>query len=383
MGKRVFIVSFEDFPRRSAGANYIQYFALALIHSGWDVIVLGQHGEKEDYDEHCYKNIKYVSTPAIRTVKTKFYFNEKFYSTIAKKYSLSNEDYFIFYNSNWFLFRFFINRFSRSNMFFIRVEDRQPYQFKYGKLNPRYILDQMAIYYAQTKMNGVFSISKKLVKQDVARGARSMCLPILADPYEFECKIKKKKNEIVNFIYPGMKVTGYEDDLVTMFEAITSLSSIDLSRTRLHITGASKEKVQAVIGTEMYERLKHNLVIHGFLPYEELVSLYQKSDFLLLIRKMNEVTEANFPSKIPELMSYGVVPICTDIGDYTNDYLSQECAFIIHGNSASDCKNAIHCAINMSEKSYLLMRQKARYLVEKTFYYKHWAEKINAFLEEK
>ena len=382
MKKRAFIISFERFPRGSAGANYIQYFALALLNKEWDVVVIGRQGKEADYNERIYKGIRYVSASAERTTKNKLYFDDIFFENLIRKYEMSAEDYFIFYNSNIFLFHLFSKKFGTNKMYLIRVEDRQAFQFKLGKMNLRYQLDQYAIRYAQKNMKGIFSISKRLVEQDTKAGGRSMCLPIMADPYEYPADVEKKKGDVVEFIYPGLKATGFEDDITTMILAIAELPEKIKDRIRLHITGTNLDTVRNSVQETLFQKVEKVIVCHGFIPYEELVALFQKSDFLLLIRHENEVTQANFPSKVPEMMAYGIVPICTDVGDYTKDYLSNECAFIVPVGNVEACKEAITKAVEIPNKEYISMRKAGRKLVEQKFFYKNWADEIANFLEE-
>lgn len=382
MRKRAFIISFEKFPRGSAGANYIQYFALALLEKEWDVIVIGRKGKEADYNERRYNRIKYISASAERTLKNKLFYDDIFFKNIIRKYDMSSDDYFIFYNSNIFLFRSFARKFGTGKLFLIRVENRQPYQFKLGKLNPRYQLDQYAIHYAQKVMKGIFSISRLLVAQDTNAGGRSMCLPIMADPYEYPANVAKKKENTVEFVYPGLKVTGVEDDLTTMFKAIFELPKEKRKRIRLHITGIDLETVRNAVSDSLFQKVEKEIVCHGFIPYEELAALFYNSDYLLLIRYDNEVTKANFPSKVPEMMAYGIIPICSNVGDYTKDYLSKECAFIVPAGDVEACKQALVQAIDIPNEEYISMRKAARRLVERRFYFKHWADSITDFLED-
>lgn len=64
--RRVFIISREKFPRGSAGANYIQYFALALIEDGYHVIVIG---ENNTHETKCGKNIKTLNMQHIKAMQ--------------------------------------------------------------------------------------------------------------------------------------------------------------------------------------------------------------------------------------------------------------------------------------------------------------------------
>lgn len=258
----------------------------------------------------------------------------------------------------------------------------QPMQYRHGEHNLNYIFLQKAIRYACTQCGGTLAISTKICKEDRERGAKSMVLPILADPYEYNAILNKKKVETLEFIYPGLKVNGLEDDVEAIFKAIATLSIEEKRKINLNITGTEECKIKTIISEELYDQIKDSITVHGFLPYNELVSLYQKMDFLLLPRKRNKITEANFPSKIPELMSYGVIPICTDVGDYTTEYLSAENAIIIPDSSVDNCTLSLKEAIAMDNEQYNKMRRAARSLIEDRLYYKLWGKKILNFLRD-
>ena len=69
MKKRIFVVGSSRFPRGSAGANYDQYLALALIEQGWNVIVLGcgDNSEEHNYSgKYLYRGIEYYNKPFLK-----------------------------------------------------------------------------------------------------------------------------------------------------------------------------------------------------------------------------------------------------------------------------------------------------------------------------
>ena len=243
-------------------------------------------------------------------------------------------------------------------------------------------ITQKAIQYACAQCGGTLAISKKICNEDQKRGAKSMVLPILADPYEYDANLDKGKAEPLELIYPGLKVNGLEDDVESVFKALATLSIEEQKKINLNITGTDENKIKAIIGEKLYEQIKGCITVHGFLPYSDLVCLYQKMDFLILPRKHNKITEANFPSKVPELMSYGVIPICTAVGDYTTEYLSSETAIIIPDSSVYNCKLALKEAVSMGEKRYNKMRRAVRSLIEDRLYYKLWGKKILNFLRD-
>lgn len=67
--KRVFILGAPGFPRGSAGANYDQYLALALLKAGWKVIILGKgtnRPEDKSGNTYIYRDIEYRNENQLR-----------------------------------------------------------------------------------------------------------------------------------------------------------------------------------------------------------------------------------------------------------------------------------------------------------------------------
>lgn len=379
---RVFIISTQKFPRGDAGANYIQYLALALIDTGVDVLVIGSRDGNTSLETGNYRGIQYCLGPLPKSLERGVYYPKKFYQDIVNRYDVNEKDYILSYSSNFNALKFFSKIVKGSHVFLIRVEDMQPIQYKHGRFNLNYIFLRKAIRYARKRCAGTLAISKKIYEEDRRRGARSIILPILADPYEYDAFTNKDKSDPIEFIYPGLKVNGLEDDVEAIFKAIAALSVENRGKIRLNITGTDENKIKGVIDSETYEQVRGNITIHGFLEYNDLVCLYQKMDFLVLPRKHNAITEANFPSKIPELMSYGVIPVCTLVGDYTTEYLSSETAIIVPDSSFSNYKIALEEAISMSNLKFKEMRQAARKLIEDKLYYKLWGKRVLKFLNE-
>ncbi len=202
----------------------------------------------------------------------------------------------------------------------------------------------------------------------------------MANPYEYGY-VDKKKEAIIWFIYPGMKVTGYEDLPELMIGAVDEVKKEIGAEIELHITGMRKESISKWATGKNITIPADVVIYHDWLEYSDLIKLYSKADFLLLARQNNEITRANFPSKVPELMSFGVIPVCSDVGDYTKYYLEDGVnSIIFQPDSYEDCKAAVRRACLLSDEQYSNMRRSARQLVEDKFYYGNWAQQINDFL---
>ncbi len=389
--KRIFICSDARYPRGDAGANYVHYFALSLKENGWDVYVFGiGNNREEDYDKeaaaYSYRGIRYVNvalSERIRLpfVKYNFVFPWRLKGELYK-FGICKDDYAVIYSAKLFLIRNVTSLFAKDRIAICWVEWMQSYQYKGGKLALGYYLYRRAFKSVGARVKKCFPISSVLDIQFCKQGARTLRLPIMADPYEYSYNSEKQMDEVIQFIYPGMKLTGYEDNHIAILEGFGLLESYELERVKIHITGTSMQSMQTMLEPKLFKKIKPVLIMHGFMDYKDLVELYKAMDYLLLVRKINAVTRANFPSKVPEVMSFGVIPICTDVGDYTKDYLNDENAIILHETGAEEFCTGIRKTLNMSENEYRNRRKAARQLVEKKFSYKNWGKSISRFLLE-
>lgn len=384
--KRVFIVGSPKFPRGSAGANYDQHIALALMEAGWKVIILGKGNNRtDDYcdNTYIYKGIEYRNESD--SFKVKYGINLSFYKRMGKIYDFNSEDYFIIRDLGWIPQQWISKKLGTSHMAYVHFETLRPDQFRYALINPQYYCSKIKWNFKFSHIKKALPISEALELEEKQYGCCCLRVPVMIDPDEFGVSLREKKPDILQFIYPGAKLNGIEDNVELMLESFNSLSAEEKSKIRLHITGITVEKMANKLGDEAYllENLKDVLVIHEWLEYEDLIKLYQKMDFLVLVRFRNPLTLANFPSKVPETMSFGMVPICTRVGEYTTNYLyNDENSLVFEPDSLCECVGALKKAISLSNEEYLRLRSSARHTAVTKFGYKNWAEKIDRFLLE-
>lgn len=382
--KRLFIIGTKNFPRGSAGANYSQYLALALISTGWKVIILGWGQNNEcDYrnGRYCFRGIEYYNKVKTHTPINKD--KKDFFDTNVLRYNMNKDDYFIFYGSNYKLLKLYCKEFDLQHITVARVEEMQPYQFKFGKFNPHYMMYRKGVNFVYKKIKRTFPISTVIEKNDIDNGCRTLRLPIMADPYEYDYVVREKRPQKLKFIYPGAKITGYEDNIISLFAAFGQLGTDELEHIELHITGMTINGLKKKLNTQFsfVENIGKGLILHEWLPYKDLVSLYRDMDYLILVRNDNAITRANFPSKVPELMCFGVIPVCTKVGDYTESYLYDGTnSIIFDGNSPEACLRTIKRCIETTDADFTTMRNQARNTAVERFSYEIWKDKINDFI---
>lgn len=210
-------------------------------------------------------------------------------------------------------------------------------------------------------------------------GCKTLLLPCMTDTELVE--FNQKPTGVRNFIFAGLKQTDFEDDLPLAMGAFDLLDSSILANINIHITGLSQEKFEQRFGTAVSERVQARCIFHGWLEYKDLQRLYAQMHYLVLARKENNITRANFPSKIPELLSYGVVPVCTAVGDYTANYMCDGVdSFICEKNDKSHFAACLEKAVKVSVKEYEELSKNARKLAESRFDYKVWTDQVIKFV---
>ena len=206
----------------------------------------------------------------------------------------------------------------------------------------------------------------------------ALVLPIMADVTEFP--FVPKKMDVCRFILPANGMM--KDALPEMLHGLALLTKEELSRLEFHFTGVTENQIKSILNGFEYEKIKNSVILHDWMKYENLISLYQNMHFLLLARDTNQMTLSNFPSKVPEVMTYGVVPVVSRVGDYTKYYLKDGVnSVVFEGCDANSCAKAIRRAMSFSEEEYIEISSKARECVERQFDYHNWTKKIKQAIE--
>lgn len=393
MIKRIFICAHADFPRGGAEANYIEYMSLALMEHGISVYVFSRgENRNEEYcvekECYCHNGIFYDNLKGVYNSTSDFlklYFAEgRYIINLLKKYGANEHDQIVFYTKNYFyireVYRYAQKKGIKSTMSI--TEWYQPFQYKAGILNPVYWLEEFGFEYGISMSKRVLPISNYLERHFQKKKCRTLCLPILANPPKVLEHKRENRDEITRFIYSGNAIKKDAIDMIV--NSFAALDGSELLKLELHFTGMKESTVQQLreICGEAYKKIEAVLHIHDWLEYDELVKLYEKVDFLILLREKNKVTISNFPSKVPEMMGYGIIPVVSKVGDYTKEYLTDgKDSIQIDNCTIEEGVNAIRKALQMPVENRMEMRKNAYNTVVSKFYYKVWSDKLVDFLD--
>lgn len=392
MKPRLFILTNDPVPYGTANANYIRNFAKAVASCDWNVIVIGMRldDDKPDFyklvnsneDNIQYYNINDSKLGAKNYLRAYFKGMDR-YTSVLKHFNAGDNDYIFVYTTELATGKAAISykNIKDTHKSYCEVEWFQPFQYKHGMFSILFILWRYGFYHRANKFNKAIPISVNLEEYIKKKNCKTLVVPAMIDSSEGNLHIVHK--DTVDFIYPGS--ASDKDSFSCMINAFLLLSDEEKLKVRFHLTGnMSKEKLKKIIGESVpIEKLKEILKFHGWIEYDELMELYKQSDYLLLARKKNIVTISNFPSKVPEMMNFGIVPVCSKVGDYTEKYLSDGIDSIqFYEDNVDSCVLAIKKAIKIKEANKLeRMKRNARETAINKFDYKVWGNTIVDFLQ--
>lgn len=389
MKKRAFICGYYSFPRGCAASNYVQYLALALMEIGYSIVLITNENTSESNKPGGFLD-KYKSNISLDTVtiangKVRHYIDYQYRlghytKEILNKYEITSEDLIVSYSRDLC-----------TNMAILNVKKKTgakaavcitewfpTAEFKFGKFNRRYLEQKICMNVLYFKFDYVFPISEYICNHFRQRGKAVLCLPIMADPNEFDY-VEKTVYKKRKFIYPANG--KIKDSIDITLNAFAKLSEEELNSIELHISGIKYETLINLMPETLTSRVGKEIIVHQWMEYKELVSLYKDVNYLIISRGTNQMTLSNFPSKVPETMAYGVVPIISDVGDYTKYYLrDNEDSIFIEENSIDACLKVIKKAIYLKTEDLKSLSENARTTCVTKFYYKVWCKQIKQYI---
>ena len=377
---RVFICGAFSFPRGGAASNYVQYLGMALKECGYEVHIVSL--KNSEYSGTSYKGliineIRYHLGKIKHHIDFKTGLNRTSINCL-KSHKIEKDDIVIIYSHNLWLHQS-VKSYCRKNGVEVGAVVVEYFSAEQFSKKIDYVLYQRLIKKVIPNYDFIFPISTYIEEKLSFGRARQMVLPIMADPYEYKHK-EKVVEDTRRFIFPAKG--KMKDALENMVLAIGEILRKPEADVEFHFCGVKKDDICKVLKISDEGKLDSRIIVHEWLEYKDLIELYQKMDFLLLARDINEMTKANFPSKVPEVMSYGVIPVASRVGDYTKFYLvNGENSILMDGCSVNEIKQTIEKCIKFDSNMIRKLSNQAYCTATDRFYYKKWIEKIDAFLK--
>ena len=353
-------------PNGDAGGVRVNYISRLFDNIGFKVSVISFFEDKK-FDGH--KNIQYHKIVQFKGLIGSLYryFGAGFSAICILQKILKTDikvsSRVVIYSTNLFFILpiLFYLKVKKVTVFFDVVENFHcgHYAFgRFGKLSPRYILIKSLYRFIYTLGDGILGISDAIQSHFDNLGVKSICLPPVYQQVPKNVKLKKLKNQI-NLIYSG--VPYGKEDLRLMLKAMELISTDAKNKITLHFTGVDKEKFENFCDAHLIDVQKVMSLIrfHGWVSSDQLHTMYTESHFLFFLRESNQANISNFPMKLIELLSFGIPPILSDVGDYGKMISDGVDGFVVPTGNLDAAVDCLERVTMLSEREYQLMQTNA------------------------
>lgn len=379
--KKAIILTSVSFPRSGAPANYIQYLSQILMALGYRVFVYGQKNpefanQMQDgfYNGIAVEDIISPKPKLVYKVLNKFFFR-RILTYKLRKLGLNHGDLLIDYSLNASIYEVM---FALRDKFGCKTVccptewfARENWAGNYDEYS--YLFETL-----KAKCDLILPISKNIQRFYDSLGCLTYILPATIDCREFVAVPKQRGTYKIVIPANGMM----KDALDVMAGGIYEICAGILD-CEIHILGVREEDFKAILGSERFEQISAKLVFHSWMKYTQLVELYQSCHFMLLARETSQMTISNFPSKVPECMAYGIVPVISDVGDITNGYLKNNYdSIFIDQCSIHSCAAALQRAVNLPWEAYQELSQNAKTTAEAVFDFRNWIGGVGCAIDK-
>lgn len=384
---RIIICTDEAFPRGSAGANYLLYFAKALIDIDYTPIIIAytENADGLAGQMQSFENVSYILVePPCGKLQHFYTFNmglHHLYLSILQQLKPTQRDILWLYTAELPLIRG-VRRYAAARGLTLGacvVEWYTAYpsesiteKWKYHRYKKVYKKEF-------TKIQNLLPISSWLNDYYSKFNVHTMVLPMMTEVKPL--KRTFKPSEKLQFIYPGGK--SNKDDIAMLLAALSETGKN--YKYEIHLTGINQDRevFLSQYPKEVQQEMRKHLLLHGWLSYDELENLYYEMDFLVLLRQKSETTLANFPSKIPETMGYGIIPIVNNIGDYgTLLYKAFNKELLLEQYSEVECIKCLQKVFRMQPKDITQLKNNVYQIASDKFDYHNFESRLRVYFHD-
>lgn len=240
------------------------------------------------------------------------------------------------------------------------------------------------------KADGVITISSYLSNYYSNRNCKTVTIPPLINPDRYNhlyiAKNDRRKDDPLRLIYIGMpfatdgrsvKENSYKDRLDIAIEALYKIKDLNFI---FNIYGITKAQYLSVIvkHLDILEQMKEKVIFRGKISNHIAITKIAESDFTILLRDVNKMTTAGFPTKFVETISCGTPIITTNTSDLQRYIKIGKNGFLVTSTDENILSNQLReiFLINRSQ-----IDDMKRYCKEsKLFSYSNYADEMQDFL---
>ena len=380
----VFFCHTFSVPHGPAETNRMLGLAKCLKEYGEDVCIIGTINCKED-EEFTYEGIRYKNIPlnSNNPIKKKMslYYGAKtiisYINNYVKKSGIEKMHIVLCSEDALFCYPFLSLKRRGIDVLIDVVE-----WYDFRELKGVFKYSHYFCFYKIAPRFRIIAISSLINEHFKSIGCETSIIPPIIDTRKFsaaeQCN-NSNEDECFRFIFNGR--LGKKDIVSNVFKALLLMEPQKRKKIKITITGESAEEVIEKCGLreDEYNQIQSCLNLTGWISYEEMTALIQESDFGIIIRRYCQATQANFPSKIPELMANGLPIVINPTGDI-GQYLNSGNAVILNSNDEMEIKNKFESLTNYTKEEIIGIKQKAKKDAYNFFDYRNWSEIVGDYV---
>jgi hypothetical protein len=384
--KKIVLCGDFSYPNGSASANYINSIATLFYNIGYKPIVISQ--KSIQFDKSSIPTfIDFFELPnltggLLRFVQLRFFFIKKI-KKLINSIQFDNHDLILAYSLTPSILKTILSiskkRKLKTITFVVEWFNKSHYRLSY--FSPHYFIFFISFFIYYPKFDYIFSVSNKIHNHFYKMNKNSFNLPYL--------HINNNRLTLLDKTFQGkyrIIVLGKDGEKNNITNLIYALSKFDLNtlnKFEFHFTNSNLKEINKSIWLKYNYILNTIFIRHNFLDNLLFQSLMNKCDFLYMIRPKTFSTTSNFPSKGPEALSLGKIPIASLVGDFENNYLSNNVdSIVVKDDSIDSIQEALQKLITLSQDDITKMSLNAYNNYINNFHVNTWEKSVKEFIND-
>lgn len=383
-------------PPLTAGCTRVRGISTALMHAGFNVIILGDHPGQIGTGESVLAHHTTGTAVRYRPVTGRNFRSPWQLARLANLYlraGLGALDYLtkshgvpsaVIHYGDRLVSACRVSKWCRRHKVPVIadvVEHMEGWQFPLGGLASPFHLDH--VLYRRTlrsRFDGLICISDWLRTKYSAAGVPIALVRTTLDTDSMEFRRGGRVCRYETTLgYAGSSGNGTKDLLRIVIEAVLRCRAGGL-KINLNLAGVSPEEVRALLprGLHAVEGI-HGL---GWVPRDQALAVLRGSDFMPLLRRDSMYAWAGFPTKVAESLASGTPVIANPVGDVKHIVSDGHNGLISALPTVGSFKSTVERAASLSEQSLSQMRQSARATAVSKFDYCSASKVLSEFLPQ-
>ncbi len=385
--KKVLILVNSYFPAGVAISSRMLNFCRLFRDAGYKVHVITAHSQGNEIAGKVYEiegfTYEVVSNKQVKSLDT--FIGTRGYLKRVRQYLNNNSQDIVFMTSSAEFFRRLVKiiKNKKSKIIVEQCEWLDLSNYKFGKLDLRFINAEYFRRKGVKKIDGVIAISRFLNSYFTSNGVNSLRIPTILDVVNTAYAEKLSQTKLIHVVFAG-SLGGSKELMKPIIEALAKNERFR-SSIIFDIYGPSEKQLLTNIGdnNELLKMAGKSVVIHGRIPQEQIPEVYSNSDYLMFVRPQRKSSDAGFPTKFAESMAVGT-PVITnntgDIGLYLKNGIN---GFMLKNNTTEAVCECFDTIISLDREDYTIMRKEARRTAEESFDYRVYVDIIRKFFTSK